>query len=378
MILDRHYYFYVQPSGGSYEPIPPEIIPTIEEITVEQKMDAVWEANIKLKIRADDKGNWINKPQDLLKPFTRVRIEVKVGNSNSVPLIDGSVVGHDLSMSSEPGESHVTITIADDSVYLHRNDEIKIHEAAANTVDHIVQECFRGFEDRIKPTCIEPVSRPAPQLVQRGSRMELLRRLGKEFNMHVYVLPGSEKGRSIGCFCSLPTKGKKGFMDSASLPNSGEFAPLILLGPERNIKSFDAKNDCQAPAEVTSAFLDPKSKKPARSTKASPESIGLIGDKMGHASTTKLPARYLSSYYVGILNQPESVLGEAERLSYAIEATGSVFTNIYPNILQPYRMIKVKGVGPEYSGSYLITQVTHTITPADYTQSFTLKGIAAT
>ncbi|MFW9918576.1 MAG: hypothetical protein ACFFED_03185 [Candidatus Thorarchaeota archaeon] len=367
----RFYRFLFQKSAnGSYNQVSSEIIRSIVEIHVEQEMDMAWQCRIKLRIKADEKGNWTDEHRELMKPFIRIRIEIGYGIPPYIPLIDGPVVGHDISMSSEPGNSFATITVQDDSIFLNQDQSFEMFEG--KKVQEIVDACFKIAKDKITPQFIDRKNFKIPEItMQRGSPIELLREIGMKQGIHTYVLPGHEKGKSIGCFQTL----KSHSTNQGSLLNAGNYQPLILLGKERNIDSFDARTDAQAPTNVMVVSFSPNGKDTSART-TSPSSLDLVGNKIGYESSINTPTRLPPAYSVGPIEENQSDSAIAERNNYSIEATGTINTTIYPDILQPYSTIQVKGVGPEYTGEYLITAVTHTITPAKYTQSFKLKGSA--
>ncbi len=106
-----------------------EQLERIEDITVEQDIDQAWEAQLNVPVCLTEKGKWRNEDSSFLKSFNRVRIEIQVNKEKFIPLIDGPVVGLDNSMSSEPGQSTVTLLVHDDSVYLNK---LHINEAYQN------------------------------------------------------------------------------------------------------------------------------------------------------------------------------------------------------------------------------------------------------
>ena len=116
----------------------------IEEITVEQEVDAVWEAKILFPICIDESGNWKGEDEDIMDAFSRVRVEIKVGGDSYIPLIDGPVVGYDSKMESEPGKSSITLLVQDDSVFLNRKDAVMPFEKKK---DHeIAERIYKDFQ----------------------------------------------------------------------------------------------------------------------------------------------------------------------------------------------------------------------------------------
>ena len=66
-----------------------EQLDLVDEITVEQEIDMAWEAQIKILIATDDRGNWSAEDEEFLTEFTQVRVEIQLRNGAFVPLIDG-------------------------------------------------------------------------------------------------------------------------------------------------------------------------------------------------------------------------------------------------------------------------------------------------
>jgi hypothetical protein len=331
----------------------------VEEITVEQEIDMIWEARLKIPIIVDDKGNWTGQDEDFMNSFSRVRIEVKVGKKSFLPLIDGPIVGFDKPMHSEPGQSFLNLVVNDDSVYLNQKEEIQKFEDMKD--DKIATQIFQK-DKHIKSTDIETTKQnsPLPAVVQRGTGMQTLRMLARRNGMHAYVLPGDNPGQSIGCFKSFPTSADGGLAD------------LVLLGPDKNMVNFNVVNDSTSPSVVDASYLNMGDKSIVKS-ESSYSDAKLLGkdqvlDKSGDASLQILwPYRNFTG------DPSQIVVAEAVNSGYSIKATGSVFENGYQDVLQPYRIVKVLGVNARESGDYLISKVTHNLTLSSYSQSFTLK-----
>ncbi len=341
-----------------------EILDRIEEIVVEQEVDMAWEARIQMPIALDEEGNWEGEDDDFMQPFSRVRIEVRVGDGDFTPLIDGPLVGFNNNKTSEPGQSTMTLTVRDDSILLNREDRITRFE---DIQDHeIAEQIFREFGDVITDVDVERTPSTgnslASDVFQRGTAMQLLRQLARRQGMHAYVLPGDGPGRSIGVFRSFTTR-------SDGLPS------LVLLGAERNIEDFSVRQDMQRPAVVQAATIRISDREIVTSS-SSYHDLDLMGDPSidqgGDLSTIILPPFQGES-----VDLDQATRGRASRYGYSFEASGSVREFGYPGILQPYRVVAVEGGNSQYSGDYLITQVTHTITRSSYTQNFTMRRNAS-
>ena len=80
----------------------------IEDIEVTQEMDAIWEARMRMVLCLDANGAWLHWPGDTSEPFSRVRIELDIGDGRFIPLIDGPLVSIDAALDSQPGRSTAT------------------------------------------------------------------------------------------------------------------------------------------------------------------------------------------------------------------------------------------------------------------------------
>jgi hypothetical protein len=341
------------------EPIRPELMQNLEEIIVEQEMDMAWEARLVFNIILEDSGYWSTETNELLRIYSRIRIEIQSSNSSYIPIIDGPIVNYEYFLNSEPGGSTVTVIVHDDSVFLNLNDEVVKYD---DMLDHeVVQDIFNRFS-QISDTDIENTPRPPeplpPVVVQHGTAMQFLRFLAKRNGFLVYVLPGENPGQSTGCFRSPPIELE-------------DLSPLILLGPNRNINSIHIKNNGQKLANITTSSLILSSKE-VISTVSNVEDVELMGEIQSIETSHDIPTLFLPFQYGSTVDLDHATLGKAREASFTIQATGSILTDHYPDILQPYQVITVLGVSQQMSGNFLIQKVTHTIKPTEYSQSFSL------
>jgi phage protein D len=72
------------------------------------------------------------------------------------------------------------------------------------------------------------------------------------------------------------------------------------------------------------------------------------------------------------MNVANAVLAASEEDAYGLHADGEVLKDTYSAVLQPYQNVQVLGVNGQLSGSWLIRQVTHTLTRNSYGQTFSL------
>lgn len=337
-----------------------EQLDRVEQITVEQEVDMAWEARLEILIDLDSRGNWNEEDSEVIRPFARVRVEINSDGKSFVPLIDGPVVEQDIYMSSQPGESIMTLIVRDDSVYLNRNE---VHDRFDDLDDDKIVERF--FEDcaeiasfEVDPTPSAQTNLPYSQ-VQSETPMQIMRRLARRHGKHVYVLPGVKPGMSVGYFKSFPTKPEK-------LPD------LIFIGPERNAESFRGGEHSERPSSVTAATVDITDKSVITAS-ASFEDRELLGDKAALESGGEAGRQVLSPWRVGSDYLHAAVSAEAHRSGYAFEGSGKTVFGCYRGVLQPYRLVTLKLGKNKRSGDYQIMKVTHTLTRSTYEQTFNCR-----
>ena len=215
----------------------------IASIVVDQELDAAWEARMQIAICADERGNW-REGDRYAEDFTRVRIELRLGNDDFTPLIDGPVVIRASDLSSEPGQSSLTLTVRDDSVYLNRRAAPAVFEESRDSAiaRAIYDDCAEIHDTDVEDTPAAQGDRP-PAGVQQGTAIEALRTLARRHGMHAYVLPGDREGRSVGVFRRLPTR------------PSGDLPELVSMGVQRNVDRIQAEVNSERPAQVIAETL---------------------------------------------------------------------------------------------------------------------------
>jgi hypothetical protein len=102
----------------------------------------------------------------------------------------------------------------------------------------VVEELFRRVV-QIRDTRIEATTATVETTVRRGTVLQLMRELARVNDRHAYVLPGEERGASIGCFLPDPE-------EASDLP------PLVMIGDNRSLANVIITEDPDG-AEITHA-----------------------------------------------------------------------------------------------------------------------------
>ncbi|MCB9569536.1 MAG: hypothetical protein H6710_20365 [Myxococcales bacterium] len=331
----------------------------IESIVVDQEIDVAWEARLQIAICADSRGNW-REGDRYADDFTRVRIELRLGNDNFAPLIDGPVVIRDSDLSSEPGRSSLALTVRDDSVYLNRRAAPTVFEESRDSAiaRAIFDDCSQIDDTEIDDTEPAEGDRPAAG-VQQGTAIEALRALARRHGMNAYVRPGDQAGRSVGVFRRPPTR-------------AGDLPEIVTRGGRRNVDRIQVEVNSERPARVIAETLSLGDKTVIR-RRSSARELELLGEDEAVAEGDQGEERLLPGQ-AGATDLQSQVDGEAARRSYAVRITGETSGTCYAGILRPYEVVRLRGATARISGDYTITKVTHNLGRARYTQAFTLRS----
>lgn len=338
-----------------------EELARIEEIEVTQEMDAFWEARLRLALCLDANGRWLHWPGDTAQAFSRVRIEIDSGNGRFEPLIDGPLVNIDAGLDSQPGRSTATMVVRDDSAFLNRDEEV---EPPFENRRHseVVEELFRRF-DQIRDTRVEATTAAVETTMRRGTVLQFLRELARVNDRHAYVLPGEERGASIGCFLPDPE-------EVADLP------PLVMIGDNRSLANASITEDPDG-AEITHARVLRVDDQGTTTFETSAGDLGLM--RTLPAVPADLTPRRLLHPADNTAEDPEAAAtAQARRNGYVYRLSGHVLPGCYGAVLSPYLKVRVDAGATPYSGDFLITQVVHRITPSVYTQQLEAKADSLT
>ncbi len=338
-----------------------EQLDKIDEIKVDQAVDKAWEARIKIPVCVNNDGKWEGEDEAWMRAFSKIRVEVNPGDGKFVALIDGPIVGLDSERSALPGKSIVTVVVHDDSALLNRKAKVEVKQGQKDS--DLARQIFTdaGINDTQiseTPPQPDPVTDAA---VQRGTPMQYLRELARRNQeWHAYVLPGKDKGQSIGCFRKFPEE-----LDG--LPE------MVLLGDDRNIGTFNVNNKAQNACMTQAATLS-ISDKTIKTSTSSYRDATLLGDQPPAADNTNEASCLLPPGQSDRVDLDSVTKGAANNSSFTLEATGSIVPFCYKAALAPYRWVLVRISDSKFSAKYLITQVTHTLTRSIYTQSFSMKS----
>ena len=357
------------------EPATCDQLDRVDSITVEQEVDLAWHARLEIPICIDAQGRWTGMDENFMRPWSsRVRIEVSNRGNAYIPIIDGPVIGVSAGMRFEPGQSTLTLTVQDDSVYLDRDDQHFTHdegESISNFIEETLQLPEQISRAEVDPE-VDQGQGDSPAIRENGTAMQVLQCLARQYSRHVYVLPGERPGESVAYFQRLPQESNGG-QRSNGLP------PLILLGEEANMTEFNVDKDATRPAQFATSGVNVTDKNTFSSDASFRDhEQESLGDRSPLSREHEPASRLLTHRPCQFLDSDQVVATHAEQSGFALRATGQALEGCYSGVLQPYRLVTVRAGGTGYGGSWVINRVTHTLTRSNYSQSFALIRNAET
>ncbi len=367
------------------KPVEDAFYTMIETVTVEQGIDLACEARLEVEMCADETGGWSGPTDSYATPWKRLRLEIRNQTSEWIPLIDGPVVSWDAQMSGEPGQSTFTLIARDDTETLNQVARIATYEDTSDR-DLIVQILTdAGFAaamvEKIPP---QPQDRPLKH-IQRGTDIEMLRSIAEPYDLHVYALPAAVGTSKI-------------FVTRLRLQGTPDVPTLILNGADRNVETFQARNDVSQatrfqflPFDISTLAVgkdtlttkwsgDDKNvdKKVDAHGKTIP-AITRVGDTVQFLAAkstvddlNKLGTQILSPYISAFRDVIAVGSRAQQRASYTITASGAVRYGCYHGVLRAYDLVTVSGANAKLCTTYIVREVTHTMSRSEYRQDFTL------
>lgn len=339
-------------------PAPYSVMTALKRVQVTNDTDGNDGFQMTFSLGKDKMGDYTLLSSGVLDPDTRVVIGAVLGLSIE-PLIDGVIYHQQVTSSSEPGQSTLTVTGRDISVKLSLEHKDNPHKAKSDSgvAEHII-ESYGTFKIKGAVTATTETPTETVRITQQTgeSDLELLRRLAERNGYVFYIEPLSMNG-SVAYWGPE----KRGEQVQESLK--------VNMGPSTNVMSLNFTEDVLSPIKVTGSRLDPETKQAVKIADQKVPGTPLAQKEIKASRTivlrcvaNKTPKLAENAAVAEMTNAPKPVSG-----------TGTLDTVHYGGVLRARRGVKVAGAGRRNDGLYNVSSVTHEIEPGKYTQQFTLS-----
>jgi hypothetical protein len=306
--------------------------------------------------------NQVLLPSGFFNAEIRVILVVTV---NGVPtvLMDGIITQQELDVANQAGSSTMTITGQDLTALMdlvEKNASAFPGTTDAERAETIIQ-AYAQYG--ITPVVVKEIYPYAPDPndqtdFQQGTDLAYLNQLAQDNGYVFYLDPGPLPGQSTGYW--------------GPEVRTGAAQPALTINSDAasNVEQLTFTYDGTARQQPSALVLDEAS----RAISSSPvPPLTAIYPKLA-----KIPAPALKSIVLDDTanENPQQILAEQLALvaqsAQAITVSGTLDVVRYGRVLEPRKLVGVRGGGVTYDGLYYVTSVTHNLQRGEYTQDFTL------
>jgi hypothetical protein len=352
-------------------PVPQEVLDSLDSVKVISK--ATGTSGFELVFRID-----VQSPLQTLFlvgagvsiPLVRVVIAVTVSGQTSV-LMDGVMTDHTVSPDVKDGMTKLTIKGEDLSRIMDYLDFSGIPYPAmppeVQVLACLAKYALFGVIPMVIPSVAIDITIPTIQILrQQGTDLAHLRRLADLVGYVFYVEPGPAIGSSIGYWGPQIKWGEvqpalaidadaSGNVDSLSFAFNNEDKSMPILMIQEPIT--------KAPIPIPIPDFNPLVP-PLGVVPPIPKHFPII------SGVAKLPP--VRALLVGFAKSAQA--------ADAVTATGSLDVQRYGQVLNPRKLVGLRGAGAAFDGLWYVTSVTHELKRGEYKEQFTLSrnGLVST
>lgn len=295
---------------------------------------------------------------------TRVILIVTLGGFPNV-IMDGIVTRQEMTPSSEPGQSTLTITGEDLSVLMDLVELKRPFPAMDDTLQVLAvlaPYAALGVMPIVLPSLFLDFSPPTEKIEsQTTTDLRHIQRLAERNGYVFYVEPGPLPGQSIAYF---------GPDIRIPVPQP---ALSVNMDAHTNVESLSFSLDGMAKEVLVVTVMDPITGKIPIPIPI--PNISVFQPPLGARPT--FPAKIRFSDEWADLKVPSLLKRVVGRLlkgaANAITVSGSLDVLRYGRVLRSRMLVGVRGAGLAYDGLYYVDSVTHSIKRGEYKQSFQLS-----
>lgn len=296
--------------------------------------------------------------------ITRVIIVVTVKGLPEV-LMDGIVTQHEVSPSNEPGQSTLTVTGEDLSVWMDvvqmpfmRYPGMPVFVRVALI---LVKYLRFGIVPIVIPPIVANISNPTAEIpTQTGTDFTYITKLASNCGYVFYIEPGPAPGTSIAYW---------GPDIRTPVPQP---AFSVNMDAHTNVESLNFSLDGLKKKILVLNVYDPKTSKKAIPVPV--PNISVLRPPLGKRLTPPAKVEFPPGMAkLKITDAAARALGITLRAADAVTGSGSLDVLRYGRVLKSRGVVGVRGAGPAYDGLYYVNSVTHNIKRGEYKQNFKIS-----
>jgi hypothetical protein len=361
--MNRGFYLTLMMGPFNTTPVPQAVIDALTEVQVTSAMGSQGGFQLKFTL-----GKQSPIQQMLVSgyfdPRTRVIIGVTVNGSSEI-LMDGIITKQDLTPSTSPGKSTLTITGLDLTALMDFLDLTGIPYPALPLfviVEVILAKyAVLGVIPAALPTLLSLLSNPLDNYPkQQGTDYAYVTSLAQEVGAVFYLDPGPQPGMSLAYWGP----------DLARMFGGAQPALSINFDGTSNIDSLSFSYDGTLATQYVVTIIEKNTKLPI------PIPIPNIDILKPRLSAQSPPILKVQQLRPSASDDPVqaalAAVGKMFDTADVISASGQLDVLRYGRVFKVRQLAAVRGGGGYYDGQYYVKSVTHNIKRGEYKQSFTL------
>jgi hypothetical protein len=350
-------------------PVPKEVIDALQSVQVTTSVGARSGFQLTFTMGKNSNFEKVLIPAGFFDPMIRVIVIVTLNGTPNV-IMDGVITRQQVTPSNEAGKSTFTVTGEDVSAAMDLIDFSGIPypamPAEARVALCIAKYAMFGIVPLVIPSILINVPIPVKEIPKhQGTDLAYINSLANEVGYVFYVEPGPAPGMNIGYWgpevkVGVPQRALTINMDGQTNTDQMSFTydglakTLYILF----IQELISKAPIPIPIPDITPLNPPLGAKPPL-----PLHVKFITNEPDQNGTAKYSP--IQAALIG--------LAKASKGSDVISGTGSLDVLRYGGVLQPRKLVGVRGAGIAYDGYYYVRSVTHNIKHGEYKQSFALS-----
>jgi hypothetical protein len=341
-----------------HSPLDADTIDALQELEIETALEQASVFRMRFGISQTDIGDWSILDQDPFKPLLPIQIRVQDDSSSGIPqcVLNGYVTDHHVDYSSQAGGSTLEVSGMDATLLMNLEEKVKAWD---NMPDGAIAASIFGDNQMIPMVDVgAPVlTEPEGTTIQRTTDIKFLKKLAARNGVDCYVLPEPFSGVDQGYF---QKRSLSGFPDAVLSVGVDE--------DDTNVSDFKIHYDASKPTAASASSIDPSTKdtQPGDATSTQEQSLGSEGTFTRGMTQAKVLPADLGQLKSGDLQKATQAI--TDRSAWCVVATGTVGLDVA--LLQPGKLVNIRGVGRLYNGTYLVTRVHYSLTAGDFEQRF--------
>jgi hypothetical protein len=362
--MNRGFYLTLRMGSFNADPVAQPVIDALTEVQVSSTVGSQGGFQLKFTIGKNSPVQRLHN-SGFFDPRQRVIIAVTVNGSVEV-LMDGIITKQDLTPSSAPGKSTLTVTGLDLTALMDFLDLTGIpYPALPNflIVEAILAKYLvLGVVPLALPAAIPKFENPLEHFVKQvGSDYAFVSTLAREDGAVFYLDPGPQPGQSLAYYGPDLSKMFGGVQPALS----------INFDSTTNIDSLGFSYDGTMATQYFVTIIEPNTKIPIPIPV--PNLDILKAPQAAHAPTPLKSQQLTPTANESPVGAALAGLAALFKTSDVVSGSGQLDVLRYGRVFKARQLAAVRGVGDYYDGKYYVKSVSHSIKRGQYKQSFTLS-----